>query len=458
MTQKDRQYEQLTAYLDGELGEAQRAEVERLLERDAEARRILNELRAMARMVGGLPRAPAPRGLSAEISARLEREALLGDSPDPFQAASQRTMPIWQRGLAIAAALAIIVTGSWLMWPELPKPPSERPVITVAEAESPRADSSTPADEAPARLLREDRVTLAAKPQSVPAEPGAMAEPMSLRQGGRMNEPKGESAPAGVATRLEFDDAAQGEPKRDADLVEESQSQFSAAAEVATLADTRSQGMGGVQTEAAANRQEDKFAMAGLPEDANGNPDRSTRARWHYSPPADAKETVKGAQSSVHRLDIQLDSPARNKIVEEMKRGLPEDATSKDEGVSFFRMSETAASAVGSKLKPIKIKEGEGLTVCIFDVGEEGVETLLDILKLLAEQETDFIEEDESTAPTEPMALTDTDLDTVLESQSGDEAKSALVVVTIRPITVAHSTTRPVTSQPATQPSSEKLP
>lgn len=118
MRADEAKYEQLTAYLDGELDAAQRAAVERLLERDAEARRVLSELRQAATAVAALPRVGAPAHLSDVLQARLEREALLGNRAVEPEAVGGS---VWLRGLAIAAGFAIVVSASWLMWPALPK-------------------------------------------------------------------------------------------------------------------------------------------------------------------------------------------------------------------------------------------------------------------------------------------------------------------------------------------------
>src|SRR6266478_3348188 len=95
-------YEQLSAYLDGELSEKERAAVERMLAKDAEARAILNELRQTARMVQGLPRERLSIAASAGLGARLERESLLGGTGT----VTIRPRPWWQ-SVSIAAAILI---------------------------------------------------------------------------------------------------------------------------------------------------------------------------------------------------------------------------------------------------------------------------------------------------------------------------------------------------------------
>lgn len=114
------QLEHLTAYLDGELAPNDRAEVERLLDSDAEARRLLEELRETSALVAGLPRGRAPADLAEQVSARLERAALLGYAP--ARATPVRTGWSWANRLALAAAVVLVCTVAWLGWPHFDEP------------------------------------------------------------------------------------------------------------------------------------------------------------------------------------------------------------------------------------------------------------------------------------------------------------------------------------------------
>ncbi|MHC4066008.1 MAG: anti-sigma factor family protein, partial [Planctomycetota bacterium] len=60
---RDKLGEYLSAYLDGELGEPERAALERLLARNRQARTQLEELRQTVELVRGLPRRAAPASL-----------------------------------------------------------------------------------------------------------------------------------------------------------------------------------------------------------------------------------------------------------------------------------------------------------------------------------------------------------------------------------------------------------
>jgi len=116
MDEKAERYEQLTAYLDGELSEDDRREVESLLERDADARKLLAELRETSRLVAELPRASASSELTASIMGRLERRELLAELEAPRKRPPRIRSLEWMRPLGVAAGLAIICTASWLVY------------------------------------------------------------------------------------------------------------------------------------------------------------------------------------------------------------------------------------------------------------------------------------------------------------------------------------------------------
>lgn len=116
MDEKAQRYEQLTAYLDGELPEEQRREVERLLEQDADAGKLLEELRETSRLVAAMPRCKASPELMASIMGRLERRELLAELEPPRLRGRKTSSLQWVRPLGVAAGMAIICTASWLIY------------------------------------------------------------------------------------------------------------------------------------------------------------------------------------------------------------------------------------------------------------------------------------------------------------------------------------------------------
>ncbi|HKQ46945.1 MAG TPA: hypothetical protein VJZ71_02620 [Phycisphaerae bacterium] len=151
--QDEIELEQLTAYLDGELSEGQRAEVEQLVARDPDAARALDSLRHIARRVKSLPRASAPADFALHVADRLEREALLGVA-DAGSGPSHRPLR-WMRPLSLAAGFVLVVTAGWLLWPQVqPRSATETP---VAVRPLPRA---VPGDTTMAREEEESSLAL----------------------------------------------------------------------------------------------------------------------------------------------------------------------------------------------------------------------------------------------------------------------------------------------------------
>src|SRR5687767_14842318 len=109
MDEKQRQHleSQLSAYLDNELSERERLEVEAFLAEYADARALLTELRATISVVQKLPRAKASEQLVERLRTRMERDALLGPAhvDEPAQRGSFAFGPRW-----IAAAAVIVLT------------------------------------------------------------------------------------------------------------------------------------------------------------------------------------------------------------------------------------------------------------------------------------------------------------------------------------------------------------
>jgi hypothetical protein len=106
---------QLSAYLDGELGLAERRAVEALLETDEEARALLKQLRATVEAVRGLPRARASERLIESLRARMERQSLLEGRPVPGRTADGGRS--YRKWMAVAAAIGLVVGAGYLAWP-----------------------------------------------------------------------------------------------------------------------------------------------------------------------------------------------------------------------------------------------------------------------------------------------------------------------------------------------------
>jgi len=156
MVDKAEQYEQLTAYLDGELSGSERAEVEQLLADDDNARKLLETLRQTSRLVGSLPRGRAPANLAKTVTARLERDALLGDTSDA--AVMDKRRSTWWRALSIAAGVALVVTAGWLVLPQLPVGKQAEQPMMLADNEGARNREDE--DNAAIEPLSSDRLAM----------------------------------------------------------------------------------------------------------------------------------------------------------------------------------------------------------------------------------------------------------------------------------------------------------
>ncbi len=138
--------EQLSAYLDGELSDAERAAVEAYLAEDEVARRTLADLRRAAGLLRTLPRAKAPDGLLELVCAQLERQELLGESA-ASPAAGPRRGRVVGRWLASAAVLAMATTAGYLTFEHLRTEPAGKratPLGPIADAEGRRGQEAAP--------------------------------------------------------------------------------------------------------------------------------------------------------------------------------------------------------------------------------------------------------------------------------------------------------------------------
>ncbi|HSW45563.1 MAG TPA: hypothetical protein VLM89_08325 [Phycisphaerae bacterium] len=105
----------LSAYLDGELTESQRAEVEAFLAADAEARQLLEELRATVAGLRSLPRTKVSDDFADSLRAHIERRALLGNA-SLRRAPRVSAAPSMGRRMAAAAVIALAVTAGYVTW------------------------------------------------------------------------------------------------------------------------------------------------------------------------------------------------------------------------------------------------------------------------------------------------------------------------------------------------------
>ncbi|MBN1512466.1 MAG: zf-HC2 domain-containing protein [Phycisphaerae bacterium] len=170
---RDNLDELLSAYLDGELTEPERAEVDALLKQDVSVRRRLEALQGTLELISALPRRSAPPSLMEDVMSRLERDELLEDLN------TSRPRRGWQRPwlsvLASAALVAICVSGAWYIF-QAPARSREQSSPAVAVHTSPATPGPERASsKAEAPMAREGVVAdgLTAEPKSFSTDGGS---------------------------------------------------------------------------------------------------------------------------------------------------------------------------------------------------------------------------------------------------------------------------------------------
>jgi anti-sigma factor RsiW len=100
--------ELLSAYVDGELSASERAEVERRLEQDPQARDVVDELRRLSQMFEGLSRSEVPHEFHTQVLQSAERRMLLPEpAPSPGKGRGRGSILAWAAPLAAAAVLVL---------------------------------------------------------------------------------------------------------------------------------------------------------------------------------------------------------------------------------------------------------------------------------------------------------------------------------------------------------------
>ncbi|MEN6366274.1 MAG: zf-HC2 domain-containing protein [Thermoguttaceae bacterium] len=169
--------ELLSAYLDGELNDAERAEVERRLADDPAAARLLEQLRSVRRVVQSLPREPLGENLTQQVIEEAERRR--GGSFRPMPPARSWSERFLNRRVIAWASLTLIVGAAIAIHERWQKGSfiGEKPVKEVARADGPESWNRKPANE---KLERDDAfrppaMQAAPRTPSSPSESTAMA-------------------------------------------------------------------------------------------------------------------------------------------------------------------------------------------------------------------------------------------------------------------------------------------
>ncbi|MFQ5489964.1 MAG: anti-sigma factor family protein [Phycisphaerae bacterium] len=204
---RDNLDEFLSAYLDDELGDADRTLLERLIAQDSYARGRLEQLRQTVELVRTLPRRGAPPEMLDELTAGAERELLLGD----LEELAPLRRPWWSSAkplLSAAAVLAITVGGGWYVLRSTGGPtgplPSQAPGRMLASADSEKESVSRPASEesTPAELAGDMAAPDSPTEKSPDRQPDSLSESDTIRALRAKPEPadqaEASSAPPGT--------------------------------------------------------------------------------------------------------------------------------------------------------------------------------------------------------------------------------------------------------------------
>lgn len=98
--------ELLNCYLDGELDERKSNEVKRLIDNDSDIQNLYDSLTRYKNLMNTVSQVPAPEGLCDNITAYLEREVLLADTPIYSLKAGKRHL-MARRFIAVAAVIVL---------------------------------------------------------------------------------------------------------------------------------------------------------------------------------------------------------------------------------------------------------------------------------------------------------------------------------------------------------------
>jgi hypothetical protein len=99
---------QLCAYIDGDLTDAERVEIEQHLSSNPQHRKLMEELRGHSALLRGLPRATVPGELNESLTGQLERTALL-DPTDDQSSEAVLNINRWPQITAVAAVLLLAI-------------------------------------------------------------------------------------------------------------------------------------------------------------------------------------------------------------------------------------------------------------------------------------------------------------------------------------------------------------
>jgi hypothetical protein len=137
-------FEKLEAYLDGALGAAERAEVDRQLAGNPQLRKMMQELASTRDWVAVLPRASAPPDVIETFQGQLERDALLGES-GPAESDVVLRISRWPQFMSVAAVVLLAFGLALVLYKVLPNKQANSVAVNPAMNPQGGSDASTKA-------------------------------------------------------------------------------------------------------------------------------------------------------------------------------------------------------------------------------------------------------------------------------------------------------------------------
>ena len=169
----------LAAYIDGELPESERAEIEKYLTANPGHRQLIEELRGHKRKLASLPRERAPADIMDHLQSHLERQVLLENVEAAAGALRINRWPQWS---AIAAMLLLTTGLGVLVYAVLPGGALNREQIVIAPSSNnlpvaPDLDEKADRMEAAERdgAPKDDLLADAVRSRELARESGAIA-------------------------------------------------------------------------------------------------------------------------------------------------------------------------------------------------------------------------------------------------------------------------------------------
>src|SRR6266576_283289 len=123
---------QLCAYIDGDLTDAERVEIEQHLSSNPQHRKLMEELRGHSALLRALPRATVPGELNESLTGQLERTALL-DPTDDESSEAVLNINRWPQITAVAAVLLLAIGLGVVVYYVLPTDHGNRGTVAVDE-------------------------------------------------------------------------------------------------------------------------------------------------------------------------------------------------------------------------------------------------------------------------------------------------------------------------------------